>query len=175
VGRVVLGVALIATMAVGLADQQLNGTNPRRYDFEGALARVQREMRPGDTLVYEPGFLQPVIEYYAPKLNSHALDAGIPKPAGPKFKTVTRVRHVRVRVHGRHRHGHVRTRLVRKVVKTRRRVARHGGRVFLLASFLDKPVYASGTGAALAKMEKAQHRKLIEKFRDPQIRVWVFQ
>ncbi len=137
IGRIVLAVGLVGTMVVGLVDQQLNGTNPRRYDFQGALERVQHEMRPGDTLVYEPGFLQPVISYYVPKLNVRPLDAGLPKA----------------------------------------RASRTGTRpkVFLLASFLDKPQYASGTGAAIAKMEKAMHRRLVEHFTDPQIKVWVFQ
>lgn len=174
-GRIALAAGLVATMAVGLADQQLNGTNPRRYDFEGALARVQREMRPGDTLVYEPGFLQPVISYYVPKLNARPLDAGLPKAATPQVKTVRRVRHVRVRVR-RHGSHHARTRLVKKVVHVRvRQPAQRRSRVFLLASFLDKPQYASGTGAAIAKMEKALHRRLIGHFTEPQIKVWVFQ
>jgi hypothetical protein len=137
IGRGVLATALLATLVVGLVDQQLNGTNPRRYDFQGALSRVQSEMRPGDTLVYEPGFLQPVIRYYEPRLNIRALDAGLPKPT--------------------------------------HRGAAPRGRVFLLASFLDKPQYASGTGAAIAKLERGQHRRLIEHFTDPQIKVWVFR
>ena len=44
--------ALMATMVVGLADEQLNGSNPRTYDFRGALAEIRRETRPGDTLLY---------------------------------------------------------------------------------------------------------------------------
>ncbi|HKN95176.1 MAG TPA: hypothetical protein VJU60_12640, partial [Thermoleophilaceae bacterium] len=107
---------------------------------QGALQRVQREMRPGDTLVYEPGFLQPVISYYVPHLNARPLDAGLPKAAPPGRKPAGR-----------------------------------RPKVFLLASFLDKPQYASGTGAAIAKMEKALHRRLVERFTDPQIKVWVFQ
>lgn len=172
-GRIALAVGLVATMAVGLADQQLNGTNPRRYDFEGALTRVQDEMRPGDVLVYEPGFLQPVISYYVPKLNKRPLDAGLPKASQPQMTTVRRVHHVRVRVRG---HGHVHSRLVKKVVRVRvRQPAKPHGRVFLLASFLDKPQYASSTGAAIAKMEKALHRRLVQHFTLPQIKVWVFQ
>jgi uncharacterized membrane protein len=142
VGRAAIVAGLLATMAVGLVDQQVNGTNPRRYDFEGALARIQGEMRPGDTLVYEPGFLQPVLRYYVPRLKMRPLDAGLPKPLAAQGRNQ------------RHRPA-------------------SRGRVFLLASFLDKPQYASGTGAALAKLK--QHRRLVQHFTEPQIKVWVYQ
>jgi O-antigen/teichoic acid export membrane protein len=134
VGRAAIALVLMGSMALGLVDQQLNGTNPRRYDFQGALSRVEHEMRPGDRVVYEPGFLQPVIRYYEPRLRISSLDAGLPK---------------------RSRAAH--------------------GRVFLLASFLDKPQYASGAGAAIAKLERGQHRRLVERFSKPQIKVWVFK
>ena len=46
--RCVAGGCVAATMlVVGLVDQQLNGANPRLYDFEGALDRDQRARRAG--------------------------------------------------------------------------------------------------------------------------------
>jgi hypothetical protein len=74
--------ALMATMVVGLADEQLNGSNPRTYDFRGALAEIRREARPGDTLLYSPDYLQDVIAYYAPHLRSQVLSSPQPKVAG---------------------------------------------------------------------------------------------
>lgn len=62
-----------ATLAVGLVDQQLNGANPRRYDFAGALARVEQRAGAGDVLLYEPAYLGDVIEYYAPALDARPL------------------------------------------------------------------------------------------------------
>jgi dolichyl-phosphate-mannose-protein mannosyltransferase len=74
--------ALMVSMLVGLADEQLNGSNPRTYDFRGALAQIRREARPGDTLLYSPDYLQDVIAYYAPHLRSQVLSGPQPRVAG---------------------------------------------------------------------------------------------
>jgi uncharacterized membrane protein len=68
----VVTVALIASMLVGLADEQLNGSNPRTYDLKGALAQIRHQARYGDTVVYAPDYLNAVIEYYAPHLRAVA-------------------------------------------------------------------------------------------------------
>ncbi|MCU1398075.1 MAG: hypothetical protein JWN62_1184, partial [Acidimicrobiales bacterium] len=58
---------LTATMAAGLVDQQLNGANPRLYDFRGALAKVHEidTNTTGGTgrpiVLYEPAYLADVI------------------------------------------------------------------------------------------------------------------
>jgi hypothetical protein len=70
---VVAGAATIILLG-GLADQQLNGTNPRSYDFEGALADVSSRADSGDVLVYQPTYLNNVVEYYEPGLDARALD-----------------------------------------------------------------------------------------------------
>jgi len=62
--------ALVTVMSAALVDQQVNGANPRRYDFAGALHRVERRARPGDVVLYEPSYLADVIEYYAPELRT---------------------------------------------------------------------------------------------------------
>ena len=61
--------ALTAAMFVGLVDQQLNGANPRLYDFQGALDRIDERRADGDVLLYEPSYLADVIEYYAPDVD----------------------------------------------------------------------------------------------------------
>jgi hypothetical protein len=81
-GRWALGALAAATMLVGVADQQLNGSNPRVYDFEGALGEISERARPGDVLVYDPEPLNNVIEYYAPGLEKARLaQEGIPEDA----------------------------------------------------------------------------------------------
>jgi hypothetical protein len=72
-------VALVsATLLAGTADQQLNGANPRLYDFEGALGEVTDRAGPGDVLLYEPAFLNNVMKYYAPELDARRITGGPP-------------------------------------------------------------------------------------------------
>jgi hypothetical protein len=78
----VLVVALLAISSVALVDQQVNGTNPRLYDFRGAVAAIDETARPGDTLVYAPDYLDGVLDYYAPDLDSAALPAEPPDAVG---------------------------------------------------------------------------------------------
>jgi 4-amino-4-deoxy-L-arabinose transferase-like glycosyltransferase len=58
--------ALTATMIAGTVDQQLNKNNPRDYDFRSALEAVNSRIRPGDTLLYAPNYLQDEVQYYSP-------------------------------------------------------------------------------------------------------------
>ncbi len=81
--------AVTATMVVGLVDQQLNGANPRLYDFEGALARVRAEAEPRDVVLYEPAYLADVIEYYAPDLDARPLESALPDDAGAVWVLAT--------------------------------------------------------------------------------------
>ncbi|MBX5443285.1 MAG: glycosyltransferase family 39 protein, partial [Solirubrobacteraceae bacterium] len=78
-----LSAALVATMGVAAADQLLNRGNPRVYDFEGALARLEREARPGDVVLYEPSYLRDVVEYYAPGLDARPLKGALDERALP--------------------------------------------------------------------------------------------
>jgi hypothetical protein len=63
-----------AGLALGLADQQLNRTNPRFYDFEGAVGAVARTARPGDVVLYSPSFMKPVLQYYGPDLDARPIE-----------------------------------------------------------------------------------------------------
>lgn len=75
---VALSAVLVGTLAVAAADQQVNRSNPRMYDFGGALAQLQHRMRPGDVLLYQPAHLDDLIEYYEPGLRAAPLADGIP-------------------------------------------------------------------------------------------------
>jgi mannosyltransferase len=74
-------VALAATfvvLAVALSNQQLDPTNPRRYDYREALATLQHRLGPRDVLLYEPAELRYVLERYAPRLVARPLDGTLP-------------------------------------------------------------------------------------------------
>ena len=70
---VIVTSVLAAVMLAGLVDQQINGANPRVYDFEGAFDRIAEHAEPGDVVLYEPVYLTTVAEYYAP---AHRRPAG---------------------------------------------------------------------------------------------------
>jgi hypothetical protein len=70
--------ALAATLAAGTADQQLNRSNPRLYDFKGALAEIHRRSHPGDVLLYEPDYLGDLVSYMRPGVTARPLAKGIP-------------------------------------------------------------------------------------------------
>jgi hypothetical protein len=68
-----------ATLGAGLLDQQVNGANPRLYDFRGALEAVERRAGPHDVLIYNPDYLTDVIGYYAPDLNAQPMGRDLPQ------------------------------------------------------------------------------------------------
>ena len=73
-----LGVLLVGGFAIASADQQLNGSNPRVYDFEGALKKIRSGNRPGDVLLHQPSYLHDVVNYYAPNVKAGPLEGRIP-------------------------------------------------------------------------------------------------
>jgi hypothetical protein len=76
---VAVGLVLALGMGVAAADQQFNGSNPRVYDFEGAVGKVNAIARPGDVLIYTPAYLDDVVTYYHPHTPARPLDNGLPK------------------------------------------------------------------------------------------------
>jgi hypothetical protein len=120
--------ALVGVMGVAEADQQLNQSNPRTYDFRGALGAIRARARPGDVVVYTPQYLDTVVAYYGRGLNAHPVDGGLPP-----------------------RHGH--------------------GRVFLMASFQDKPPYRLQAHQALVSLRR-EGRRLIARLHRPEIQIW---
>jgi uncharacterized membrane protein len=83
-GRVVLATAAIAVLGVGLADQEWNGTNPRSYDFEGALQEVDARSGPEDVLMYMPHDLNNLVAYYPPGLKTRRLGPNMPAAKVPR-------------------------------------------------------------------------------------------
>lgn len=79
VATIALSALLLGTLAFADVDQQVNRSNPRRYDFQGALTQIEHRVRPGDVVLYEPAYLKDVVKYYSPELRSGPLAAGIPK------------------------------------------------------------------------------------------------
>lgn len=75
-----VSVVVALLMLVALVDQQTNGSNPRRYDFDTAFAAIGAEEEPGDIVLYAPTYLAEVFEYYVPQFS--ARPAGSPVPAG---------------------------------------------------------------------------------------------
>jgi uncharacterized membrane protein len=73
--RVAVCGAVVALLLGALADQQLNGTNPRLYDFRGALHQVAARAEPGDVILYSPEYLDEVVDYYAPGVESRPIGA----------------------------------------------------------------------------------------------------
>jgi uncharacterized membrane protein/O-antigen/teichoic acid export membrane protein len=69
---------LTAVMVVGLVDQQLNGANPRLYDFKGAFAHIEADAKEGDIVLYEPDYLAEVVHYYGPNLTSRVVTTKVP-------------------------------------------------------------------------------------------------
>ncbi|HEU4979168.1 MAG TPA: glycosyltransferase family 39 protein, partial [Solirubrobacteraceae bacterium] len=123
-------VALMGLMGVAEADQQLNQSNPRTYDFRGALGTIRDRLRPGDAVVYTPQYLDTVIAYYGRGLPARPLDGGLPR-------------------------------------------AHSGGRVFVVASFQDKPQFHRQAQQALASLRR-EGRHVIARLHRPQILIWEF-
>ncbi len=74
-------VALSAVLMTALVDEQINGSNPRLYDFSGAVHAIDQRLKPGDQLVYAPGDIGLVLDYYAPKVPMRPTSHGVPSPA----------------------------------------------------------------------------------------------
>ncbi len=74
---IALGVGLASlTLVLALSDQQLNPSDPRLYDFDGALKHVTAQAKPGDIIIYSPIFLVDVVDYYSPSLPSYGPGSG---------------------------------------------------------------------------------------------------
>jgi 4-amino-4-deoxy-L-arabinose transferase-like glycosyltransferase len=83
-GRAVIAAAAIAALTVGFADQEWNGTNPRTYDFEGALHEVDARSGPDDVLMYMPHDLNNLVAYYPPGLQTRRLGENMPARKVPR-------------------------------------------------------------------------------------------
>ena len=75
--RLIVVGAIAATLALGLADEQLNKSNPRLFDFRGAINDIKANAGPNALVLYEPGDMRYVLEYYAPEIHSQPLTTRI--------------------------------------------------------------------------------------------------
>jgi hypothetical protein len=81
---IVLACAVTTTvLALGLADQQLNGSNPRVYDFKSAVNGIESRAKPGDIIVFTPSYLDHVVAYYEDRglqMKPVPADGSVPAP-----------------------------------------------------------------------------------------------
>ena len=70
VAMTILASVAVMSLTAGLIDQQINGSNPRRYDFQSALSTIHSVSGPSDAVVLAPAFLHPLVTYYQPELNT---------------------------------------------------------------------------------------------------------
>jgi uncharacterized membrane protein len=75
--RLLVAVAFAATLLIGLADQQLNQSNPRLFDFRGAIQDIKAAGGPNSLVLFEPTDMRYVLEYYAPDLRSQPLSQAV--------------------------------------------------------------------------------------------------
>ncbi|HTD76044.1 MAG TPA: glycosyltransferase family 39 protein [Chloroflexota bacterium] len=75
--RLLAAVGVIATLAIGLLDQQVNHSNPRLYDFKAAVQDIKADGGPNSAVLYEPADMRYVLEYYAPGMKGQPLTAAI--------------------------------------------------------------------------------------------------
>ena len=75
--RLLVAGAVVLTLLIGLADQQLNKANPRLFDFRGAIEDIKADAGPNSVVLYEPSDMRYVLEYYAPGLRSQPLSQAV--------------------------------------------------------------------------------------------------
>jgi hypothetical protein len=75
--RMIVAGAVMLTLVIGLADQQLNRANPRLFDFRGAINDIKANGGPNSLVLLAPADMRYVLEYYAPKLRSQPVTKGI--------------------------------------------------------------------------------------------------
>ena len=76
--RILLPLVVIASLAAGLVDQQVNQSNPRSYNFRGAVAWVEARGESDDVLIYAPQFLNHELAYYRPSMRVEAAKGFVP-------------------------------------------------------------------------------------------------
>ena len=75
--RLLAGAGVLVTLLVGLADQQLNNSNPRLFDFRGAIQDIRADAGSNSLVLLEPSDMRYVLEYYAPDLRAQPLSLPI--------------------------------------------------------------------------------------------------
>jgi len=75
--RVLIAGGIALTLLVGLADQQLNKSNPRLFDFRGAIQDISANAGSNSLVLFEPSDMRYVLDYYAPNLRKRPLNASV--------------------------------------------------------------------------------------------------
>ena len=73
--RLLVAGAVAFTLVLGLAGQQLNKSNPRLFDFRGAIKDIKANAGPSSLILFEPSDMRYVLEYYAPNIRTRPLSA----------------------------------------------------------------------------------------------------
>lgn len=171
--RLAVGALAAVTLALGTLDQQLNGSNPRVYDFEGALGEISERSGPRDLLVYDPAELNNIIDYYAPDVEKARLASGVIEQRRLAQAEPGRGRLERAGAAERARSaGDAQQGAAAAAPQSEPDPAR-AQRIFVLSSFRDDPRNVEATAEAVARL-RAQ-RDLVDRFTRPQVRVWVFE
>jgi uncharacterized membrane protein len=72
--------ALLVSLGAALIDEQYDGSNPRLYDFRGALLHIDKVVRPDDVLLYDAKLVQ-LVKYYSPHVHARPLVSTPPLPS----------------------------------------------------------------------------------------------
>lgn len=80
--------AVALMMVVGLGYQQLGSSNPRRYAYNQAFRLVQATARAGDTILFVPYYLDPLMRYYRPAVTAVPVEDGVPLPTKPAGQVI---------------------------------------------------------------------------------------
>lgn len=78
-GRGIAIAVVMATLLIGLVDQQLSDENPRLFDFRGAIDKMKADAGPRSVVIYEPPDMRYVLEYYAPQLRRQPMEKANPR------------------------------------------------------------------------------------------------
>lgn len=78
-GRLVAAGVVVALFGTALVHQSVGPDNPRVYGYRETLSAIAEDAGPGDVLVYEPNYLDYVLDYYDPGIPSSALADGLPE------------------------------------------------------------------------------------------------
>jgi hypothetical protein len=71
--RLLVAGGVLATLLVGLIDQQANNSNPRLFDFRGAIQAIKADGGQGSVVLFQPADMRYVLDFYAPDLRKQAL------------------------------------------------------------------------------------------------------
>jgi hypothetical protein len=71
--RLLVAGGVMATLLIGLIDQQANNSNPRLFDFRGAIQAIKADGGSSSVVLFEPADMRYVLDFYAPDLRKQSL------------------------------------------------------------------------------------------------------